>query len=223
MPDISLDIDRAAGTLWAQSHPLSDKAQDSLDLAWGPQEAKCSSRRAWAYPSPPMSGSPASQKAASDASERPQPATSYPRVLPQDVYRTSSSVQPSPTDSQPSQTLTSTFDPFSSRAYPPETAERPAHGYQRPPELRRPLSYPPPTIPGASHTAPPPPAYMPAARNPPGPAYPLTTRPTSSTGPRIFTSPKSQRKAKGHVASACVPCKRAHLRYVLPQSVAVTS
>lgn len=28
------------------------------------------------------------------------------------------------------------------------------------------------------------------------------------------TSPKSQRKTKGHVASACVPCKRAHLRYV---------
>ncbi|KAH7030825.1 uncharacterized protein B0I36DRAFT_114461 [Microdochium trichocladiopsis] len=26
------------------------------------------------------------------------------------------------------------------------------------------------------------------------------------------TSPKSQRKTKGHVASACVPCKRAHLR-----------
>lgn len=25
-------------------------------------------------------------------------------------------------------------------------------------------------------------------------------------------SPKSQRKTKGHVASACVPCKRAHLR-----------
>ncbi|KAF4425193.1 Transcription activator of gluconeogenesis ERT1 [Fusarium austroafricanum] len=27
-----------------------------------------------------------------------------------------------------------------------------------------------------------------------------------------MTSPKSQRKTKGHVASACVPCKRAHLR-----------
>ncbi|KAL5329865.1 hypothetical protein ACEPPN_003385 [Leptodophora sp. 'Broadleaf-Isolate-01'] len=27
-----------------------------------------------------------------------------------------------------------------------------------------------------------------------------------------FQSPKQQRKTKGHVASACVPCKRAHLR-----------
>lgn len=36
----------------------------------------------------------------------------------------------------------------------------------------------------------------------------------NSTLPRV-TSPKSQRKAKGHVASACLPCKRAHLRLVL--------
>lgn len=35
----------------------------------------------------------------------------------------------------------------------------------------------------------------------------------NSTLPRV-TSPKSQRKAKGHVASACLPCKRAHLRCV---------
>jgi hypothetical protein len=28
--------------------------------------------------------------------------------------------------------------------------------------------------------------------------------------------PKPQRKAKGHVASACVPCKKAHLRFVHP-------
>ncbi|KXJ92180.1 hypothetical protein Micbo1qcDRAFT_60062 [Microdochium bolleyi] len=32
----------------------------------------------------------------------------------------------------------------------------------------------------------------------------------SETTPR--SSPKAQRKTKGHVASACVPCKRAHLR-----------
>ena len=31
-----------------------------------------------------------------------------------------------------------------------------------------------------------------------------------------YTSPKSLRKTKGHVASACVPCKRAHLRYDKP-------
>ncbi|KAG4424685.1 hypothetical protein IFR04_002218 [Cadophora malorum] len=30
--------------------------------------------------------------------------------------------------------------------------------------------------------------------------------------PADFQSPKQQRKTKGHVASACVPCKRAHLR-----------
>ncbi|KAJ6790386.1 hypothetical protein PWT90_07767 [Aphanocladium album] len=36
-----------------------------------------------------------------------------------------------------------------------------------------------------------------------------TTAPESST--RV-TSPRSHRKTKGHVASACVPCKKAHLR-----------
>ena len=30
----------------------------------------------------------------------------------------------------------------------------------------------------------------------------------------MLTSPKAQRRTKGHVASACMPCKRAHLRYV---------
>lgn len=45
----------------------------------------------------------------------------------------------------------------------------------------------------------------------------------NSSLPRV-TSPKSQRKAKGHVASACLPCKRAHLRLValsLPHEAAV--
>lgn len=36
-------------------------------------------------------------------------------------------------------------------------------------------------------------------------------------------SPKPQRKTKGHVASACVPCKRAHLRFVYTRSPQKTS
>jgi hypothetical protein len=50
------------------------------------------------------------------------------------------------------------------------------------------------------------------------PAVPGVSSPyASSARPSIIenqpmTSPKSQRKTKGHVASACVPCKRAHLR-----------
>ncbi|KAN0096161.1 hypothetical protein V8E51_014966 [Hyaloscypha variabilis] len=48
--------------------------------------------------------------------------------------------------------------------------------------------------------------------HPPQPA-PFSTpdRPPIREAPE-FSSPKQQRKTKGHVASACVPCKRAHLR-----------
>ncbi|KAG5981608.1 hypothetical protein E4U55_002762 [Claviceps digitariae] len=35
---------------------------------------------------------------------------------------------------------------------------------------------------------------------------------STSAGSQVVNSPKIQRKTKGHVASACVPCKRAHLR-----------
>ncbi|KAL2189737.1 hypothetical protein L209DRAFT_679199 [Thermothelomyces heterothallicus CBS 203.75] len=52
-----------------------------------------------------------------------------------------------------------------------------------------------------------PPVYLPA----PGTG-------TTSNHPGSLPSPQtSQRKTKGHVASACVPCKKAHLRFVLPK------
>lgn len=49
----------------------------------------------------------------------------------------------------------------------------------------------------------------------PAESSPRTSLPATSSGNETQTqppSPKSQRKAKSHVASACVPCKRAHLR-----------
>lgn len=56
------------------------------------------------------------------------------------------------------------------------------------------------------------PGYMPAGTGPGGPAsYPAPGRP-GAVDSQQMTSPKLQRKTKGHVASACVPCKRAHLR-----------
>lgn len=45
------------------------------------------------------------------------------------------------------------------------------------------------------------------------PAFSAPERPALREAPD-FQSPRQQRKTKGHVASACVPCKRAHLRYV---------
>jgi hypothetical protein len=41
--------------------------------------------------------------------------------------------------------------------------------------------------------------------------YPTPERPPTRDTAE-YSSPKQQRKTKGHVASACVPCKRAHLR-----------
>ncbi|KAG5985501.1 hypothetical protein E4U43_006033, partial [Claviceps pusilla] len=38
------------------------------------------------------------------------------------------------------------------------------------------------------------------------------SRTSTSADSQVVSSPRAQRKTKGHVASACVPCKRAHLR-----------
>lgn len=75
------------------------------------------------------------------------------------------------------------------------------------------------------------PAPAPSIGSGPGSALPSIAIPslmsgtmTSAPAPRAAleqregptqSSPKLQRKTKGHVASACVPCKRAHLRLVL--------
>jgi len=74
----------------------------------------------------------------------------------------------------------------------------------------RPSALPPQTLPSMSQTLPQH-TYLPASNSLPSSGVPMTNQPpaTDSSTP---ASPKSQRKAKGHVASACVPCKRAHLR-----------
>ncbi|PHH65289.1 hypothetical protein CDD81_2701 [Ophiocordyceps australis] len=85
----------------------------------------------------------------------------------------------------------------SDEAMPPT----PLYSPQQPHRVPHQLSYPYPpqhlimTTPGASAEL----------------AYSMANR-TSALENQSFTSPKSQRKTKGHVASACVPCKRAHLR-----------
>ncbi|KAI1002932.1 hypothetical protein K3495_g5272 [Podosphaera aphanis] len=101
-------------------------------------------------------------------------------------------------------------------------------------------SYPQPPDPAMSMTLPGPyrSEHMPPLQGLPGGLQPISqisqthhqphsdyltqsTRPLvsfSTSGPSPvreqsgFSSPKQQRKTKGHVASACVPCKRAHLR-----------
>ena len=124
-----------------------------------------------------------------------------------------------------------------SRQYPSESHDRmhyPSYGRPEEHHIQAPMhpmgSYPPP-----SHMQQPPsmPGYAPYLPPPlPGPSsmqqgYPASPHasvpiqiPSPVAGPsggpeavQPYASPKTQRKTKGHVASACVPCKRAHLRY----------
>lgn len=156
-----------------------------------------------------MSGTPLPQRPASDASECTQPSTSYPTSIHQDAYPRSSA-QPSPTETRPFQGYPPARDHFAP-SYPRDPAQKMAHGYQPltdfPP---RPLSYPPRTLPSVSQAIPSHPYMSEVASSS---SYSLPTHASTNEG-QPYTSPKSQRKAKGHVASACVPCKRAHLRLV---------
>ncbi|PHH87254.1 hypothetical protein CDD83_9120 [Cordyceps sp. RAO-2017] len=95
------------------------------------------------------------------------------------------------------------------RSYPHDPT-RGSHAFP-PPEEPMPLA--------PLFTPPPPPrrASQPAYRRPHTVAaseapYPMTTSRTPASENQSYSPPKSQRKTKGHVASACVPCKRAHLR-----------
>lgn len=183
---------------------ITDVARSALDSAWHEAETDTAAR-VGAYPSPPMSGSPHSQKAASEASERPQLLTGYPTTLPQDAYRGGSS-RPSPTESQHPQGFPPPQDAFL-RHHPHEAPDRLAHGYQPGAEYpSRPLSFPSQGLPSAQ-------PYLPSTGAQSASGFSVTNRPPNAEAQSFSTSPKSQRKAKGHVASACVPCKRAHLRY----------
>ncbi|KAI2624196.1 hypothetical protein GGR54DRAFT_565263 [Hypoxylon sp. NC1633] len=191
---------------------ISNLATFALDLSWARAETDCALSSTRAYPSPPMSGSPPPPlppKPNPEVGDRGQggfqPAS-------HDVYRASSAISggeyraaapPQP----PPLPLPATS---AARSFVPEGPERMPYPYHRPEEtMGRPISYPP--QPG---TMMPQPQYsLPPVVGPSlGPApYQMPSNPQGAENPP-FTSPKSQRKTKGHVASACVPCKRAHLR-----------
>ncbi|KAI0132485.1 hypothetical protein BJ170DRAFT_249785 [Xylariales sp. AK1849] len=178
------------------------------DLTWASAETECphSTR---GYPSPPMSGSPSlPHKPTQEAGDRGQgsfQATSH------DAYRHSSTILGGNLRVAPPQTAPPP-PPVGAgiRPYSLENAERIGYPYSHPREaMGRPLSYP--SQPGQLLSQPQyplPPVAGPISTTSP---YSLPARPQTSEG-APYTSPKSQRKTKGHVASACVPCKRAHLR-----------
>jgi hypothetical protein len=188
-----------------QRRGVSDLARFALDLTWASKRAESeTAARSRAYPSPPMSGSPPlPPKANQEAGDRSQAQASYQTTSQQDVYRGASTAT-TPADIRGQQSA----PPPSVRSYPPEPPDRMTY-YPRPEDpMHRPVPYPPQgsaVLPQQSYMS------LPGAGSSSLTAFPVTSRPPAQENPP-YTSPKSQRKTKGHVASACVPCKRAHLR-----------
>ncbi|KAI5917235.1 hypothetical protein F4810DRAFT_67188 [Camillea tinctor] len=171
-------------------------------------ETDCAPSSTRAYPSPPMSGSspPLPPKPNQEAGDRGQGVFQTPS---HDVYRAGSTVQGGDYRAAPPQPPLP-HPPPGVRPYPLDAPDRMPYPYRRPEEtMGRPIAYPPqpgPMVPQSQYPLPP--VAGPSLGATP---YPI---PGNPQGPESspFTSPKSQRKTKGHVASACVPCKRAHLR-----------
>ncbi|KAI1409618.1 hypothetical protein F5Y13DRAFT_193123 [Hypoxylon sp. FL1857] len=187
-----------------QRRRISNLANFALDLSWARAETDCALSSTRAYPSPPMSGSPPPlpPKPNPEVGDRGQggfqPAS-------HDAYRPSSTVPGGEYRAAPPPLL-----PTTTSVTRPFAAEGPPYSYHRPEEtMGRPMTYPQPPgpmVPQAQYPLPP--VVGPSL----GPStYAMPTNPQGAENPP-YTSPKSQRKTKGHVASACVPCKRAHLR-----------
>ncbi|KAM0261700.1 hypothetical protein ACHAQJ_002152 [Trichoderma viride] len=95
------------------------------------------------------------------------------------------------------------------RPYPQEPTMRSPYAYPRPEESGRIVPYVSQHHHGMPHGISP--TAYPTSVSSSSDAYPVPDR-SQATESQPYTSPKSQRKTKGHVASACVPCKKAHLR-----------
>lgn len=188
---------------------ISDLERFSLDLTWGRADTECAAHTR-AYPSPPMSGSPPiPPKPTQEAGGRGQGGGSQPTS--HEVYRTSATGIPGIEYRRPltqpslvSPSLAGVIQP------PPPVESQQSYAYRRPEDVMgRPISFAQPQV--ADPIAPQPQYALPpvAGSSHLPPQYGVSGNPQLENAP--YTSPKS-RKPKGHVASACVPCKRAHLR-----------
>ncbi|CRK27861.1 hypothetical protein BN1708_004522, partial [Verticillium longisporum] len=198
-----------------QRRGVSDLAPFALDLTWAKKRAEPgTAARSRAYPSPPMSGSPSlPPNATHEAGDRSQLHGSYLNASSQDAYRPSSTLGPHSGIQGPSPLI----PPPQVRSYQSEPPDRMTLSSYHRSEEPAPTSAPYPSM-SAQHVHHRPAPYM----TMPGPLPPPPQPPSTQTyaGPtsqapedtQPFASPKSQRKTKGHVASACVPCKKAHLR-----------
>ncbi|KAL7938191.1 hypothetical protein V8C35DRAFT_291162 [Trichoderma chlorosporum] len=182
----------------------SNSARCAFDFNWSrkellPEESAVRSR---AYPSPPMSGSPPLPlRSAHEAGSRGEAPNFYA------TSRLLDGLRGGPAQQSPAG-LREQASPIT-RPYPQEPTTRSPYSYPRPEESGRIVPYPPQHHHGMPQGVSQAPYLNSASSNPE--AYPVPDR-SQAADPQPFTSPKSQRKTKGHVASACVPCKKAHLR-----------
>lgn len=206
-------------TLLGNRRGKPDLASFSLDLTWARADSG-SAARSRDYPSPPMSGSPfLPAKGNQESAERGH--GSY-QATTHDSHREILATQG---DAHPQRAggVAGSLE----RSYVAESEARLSYGFAgpevvtvRPPAYHQQgqamhpqLSYLPPPGPGLGLGA------APSVYPVPVIASATTSRtPTEQQEGSLQSSPKLQRKTKGHVASACVPCKRAHLRQVSPQS-----
>ncbi|KAK1723446.1 hypothetical protein CaCOL14_007497 [Colletotrichum acutatum] len=221
MQAISSDCDTSS-TSFGQRRGISDLARFALDLTWAtPTRAESETpARPRAYPSPPMSGSPPlPPKPNPEAGDRGQLHGSYPSTSPQNAYRGGLPPTTIPQgDYRGPPPPPHSLPPPQPRSYYADPHDRMPYSYPRPDDhLRTTASGYAPVASQVMQQRPPPPYMQMSGPPPPQPAGPhqhgyATTMSQTSQDSGPYTSPKTQRKTKGHVASACVPCKRAHLR-----------
>lgn len=206
MLSVSRPVDSAPfppGNRHGNSKSLFHEGQVSL---YPPKQRSEPIHRSGGYPSPPMSGSPPFEPARA-APDLGSSGSSPRHSMPSDASQTRWRVEQHP--GAPTN-LPRGLLPLSS-TYPQETHRGPH--IRRRSEHRLPplLTYnTPESISGLHGTQ---------MQSYASPAPSITSQHTTSQ-PRSAmpdssirqTSPRSQRKPKGHVASACVPCKKAHLR-----------
>lgn len=197
-----------------ERHNKSALTRFTIDLSWA--RGASDSARSRAYPSPPMSGSPSQQPTArhrntfEDRSNGvfggQQQNVGYGTESSQGVMRESTraaEVESYPQYSQHVPFSTYSLGRSTQVLEEPSSYQYQAHSQaqQQPqPETLQALPLPNQAYQfNVSQQL-----YQPPARRP-------NTAPTRSEAPAPVVH-KPQRKTKGHVASACVPCKRAHLR-----------
>lgn len=226
-----LYLSATTATLGQRRGISSNCSRVPLDLGYS-QSGAVEGSRAVPYPSPPMSGSPPfalkripnsvgqgeSGFGASTRNVSPEPPGYQGGVRASSAGFPSSSAQDRglPPVSMPYGQRQEHAGPGIVPAFPrfPEAQSNLA-AYPTPPRHHQ-GPYPPSPQPLQPQQQIPPMSMYPSqvdsrSQYPPPGHGPTRTEDAQTSGD---LSPRSQRKPKGHVAAACVPCKRAHLRYV---------